>query len=60
LDKMSFVGSDEYKRLISQFCMRISRTMSTREIDGLNFFFIYFELLELAPRIHCYETAFQR
>jgi len=34
--------------------------MSTREIDGLNFFFIYSELLELAPRIHCCETAFQR
>jgi hypothetical protein len=34
--------------------------MSTTEIDGLNLFFIYSELSELAPRIHCCETTLQR
>jgi hypothetical protein len=58
LDIMSFVGSDKCARLITQFWMRLSRTMSTTEIDGLNRFFIYSELLELAPRILCQDGKF--
>jgi hypothetical protein len=53
---MSFVESDECARLITQFWARISRAMSTTEIDGLNNF-INSEILELAPQIQYCETA---
>lgn len=56
---MTFVGSDECARLIIQFWIRLRRTMSTTEIDDLNNFSINSDILELASRIQCCETAFQ-